>query len=105
MYDVWTMKRTNIYVTDRQASLLRRIGESRGRPVAELVREAVDSWLKAQGVREIPPDEWRQRFDALLEERRRIANEEGFSAAEVERDVLAAVHEVRRRRARPARRR
>lgn len=99
------MRRTNIYVTERQATLLRKIGESRGKPVAELVREAVDGWLKAQGVREIPPDEWKQRFDALLEERRKVAREEGFSAADVERDVLAAVHEVRRKRARPARRR
>jgi len=99
------MRRTNIYVTDRQASLLRRIGESRGKPVAELVREAVDAWLTAQGAREIAPDEWKQRFDALLDERRRIAKEEGFSGPEIERDVLAAVREVRRRRARPARRR
>ena len=105
MYDVWWMRRTNIYVTDRQASLLRRIGESRGKPVAELVREAVDAWLTAQGAREIAHDEWKQRFDALLDERRRIAKEEGFSGPEIERDVLAAVREVRRRRARPARRR
>src|SRR3972149_8060156 len=99
------MRRTNIYVTDRQASLLRRIGESRGKPVAELVREAVDAWLTAQGAREIAPDEWKQRFDALLDERRRIAKEEGFSGPEIERDVLAAVRGVRRGRARPARRR
>ena len=99
------MRRTNIYVTDRQASLLRRIGESRGKPVAELVREAVDAWLTAQGAREIAPDEWEQRFGSLLEERRRIAKAERFSAAEIERDALAAVREVRRRRARPARRR
>lgn len=105
MYDVWTMKRTNIYVTDRQASLLRRIGESRGRPVAELVREAVDSWLKAQGVREIPPDEWQRRFRELLERRQRIAEDEGFTIEEVERDVMAAVREVRKGRGAPARRR
>lgn len=99
------MRRTNIYVTDRQASLLRQIGQSSGRPVAELVREAVDAWLKAQGVREIPPDEWQRRFRELLERRQRIAEDEGFTIEEVERDVMAAVREVRKGRGAPARRR
>lgn len=99
------MKRTNIYLADRQAELLRRIGESRDRPVAELVREAVDSWLAAQGAKAIPADEWQERIDALLGRRRRIAETERFSEDDVHRDVATAVREVRARRKRPARRR
>lgn len=107
MYDVWTMKRTNIYLPDRQLDLLRRVSASRGRPVAELVRDAVDSWLAAEGIRAIPPDEWEARFDALLGRRRRIAKGAGFSEERVLSDVHAAVAEVRSgaRRSRTAHRR
>jgi hypothetical protein len=97
------MRRTNIYLEDEQLELLRGLGEQRGEPVAVLVREAVDSWLGAQGVRRLTDDEWQRRFDALLERRDRIARERDFDETDVERDVMAAVREVRR--ARAARRR
>ena len=97
------MKRTNIYLDDEQLELLRGLGERRGEPVAVLVREAVDEWLRSQGARRVSEDEWQRRFDALLKRRDRIAREHGFDEAEVERDVMAAVREVRR--ARTARRR
>jgi hypothetical protein len=97
------MKRTNIYLDDDQLELLRRLGERRGEPVAVLVREAVDAWLAAQGARRVPEDEWQRRFEALLERRDRIADESGLDEVQVERDVMAAVREVRR--ARAARRR
>ena len=93
------MKRTNIYLDDEQLQLLRGLGERRGEPVAALVREAVDAWLEAQGARRLPRDEWERRFRELLERRDRIAKERGFDAAEVERDVMSAVREVRRARA------
>lgn len=93
------MKRTNIYLDDEQLQLLRALGERRGEPVAALVREAVDAWLEAQGARRLPQDEWERRFRELLERRDRIAKERGFDAAEVERDVMSAVREVRRARA------
>ena len=93
----------NIYLADEQADALRRVGERRGRPVAELVREAVDAWLEANGVRAVDEDEWDRRFDALLARRRRIAEEGRFDPAEVERDVAEAVQAVRK--ARAARRR
>jgi hypothetical protein len=96
-------RRTNIYLDEQQLDLLRGLADQRGRPVAELVREAVDSWLDDQEVRRLPPDEWDARFDALLTRRARIAAERGFEPAEVERDVMDAVREVRR--ARSARRR
>jgi predicted DNA-binding protein len=97
------MRRTNIYLDDEQLAALRGLSERRGQPVASLVREAIDGWLSAQGVERIPEDEWQRRFSALLERRARIADEQGFSQEEVERDVMEAVREVRR--ARTARRR
>lgn len=97
------MKRTNIYLDDGQLGTLRLLSHARGVPVASLVREAVGSWLEAQGARSIPEDEWGRRFDRLLAERRRIAEKEGFDPEEVERDVMEAVREVRE--ARAARRR
>jgi hypothetical protein len=97
------MRRTNIYLDEDQLQTLRLLGEQRGVPVAALVREAVDAWLRAQGVRKIDDDEWKRRFDALFEERRKIAQERGFDPEQVERDVMAAVREVRK--ARTARRR
>lgn len=99
MYDVCTMKRTNIYLRESQLGLLRRVSESRGKPVAELVRDAVDTWLNTQGIQGISEDEWQARFDALLGRRVKIAAEKGFSEEQVRRDVNAAVREVRRRRA------
>jgi predicted DNA-binding protein len=103
MYDVWAMKRTNIYLDDEQLELLRGLGERRGEPVAALVREAVDEWLRAQGARRLTDDDWERRFDALLRRRDRIAQDRGFHEADVERDVMAAVREVRRARAAPRR--
>jgi predicted DNA-binding protein len=102
MYDVWTMRRTNIYLDDEQLASLRGLSERRGEPVATLVREAIDAWLAAQGVRRIPDDEWQRRVSALLERRARVADERGFSQDEVERDAIEAVREVRK--ARTARR-
>lgn len=93
------MQRTNIYLSDDQLEALRAVSSRRGVPVAKLVRDAVDTWLEANGVRPIPRDEWERRFDELLERRRRIAAERGFSEEEVERDVMAAVREVRKARA------
>ena len=97
------MRRTNVYLEDEQLDTLRAVSDRRGVPVAELVREAIDAWLEAQGVRRIPRDEWERRFDALLARRNRTAHELGLSEEEVERDVMAAVREVRK--ARAARRR
>ena len=98
-----SMHRTNIYLDERQLDGLRRVAEHRGRPVAELVREAVDTWLDAQGVRVVPEDEWQRRFDGLLTRRRELAHARPPRPEAVERDAVAAVREARR--ARAARRR
>jgi len=99
MYDVWVMRRTNIYLADDELTALRLIGRRQGRPMAVLVREAVAAWLTAQGVQPIEDEEWARRFDLLLDRRRRTAAEAGWQPDDVERDVATTVEEVRRDRA------
>jgi len=93
------MKRTNVYLDDRQLGLLRALSATRGQPVAALVREAVDAWLESQGVREVPEEEWDRRFDEMMERRRKIWAELGISEEEAERDIAEAIREVREERA------
>jgi hypothetical protein len=97
------MRRTNIYLSEEQLRALKALGDSRGEPVSGLVREALDEYLRAQGVQVLDADEWQKRFDTLLERRDRIAKKRGFKEKDVERDVAEAVREVRK--ARAARRR
>lgn len=104
MYGVCNMRRTNVYLDERQIGLLRLLGRARGVPVAALVREALDDWLESQGVREVPDDEWRRRFDELMERRRQIWSDLGIPAEELERDIADAVREVREARAAARRR-
>lgn len=99
MYGVCTMQRTNVYLDERQIDLLRLLGERRGESVAALVREAIDAYLAAQGVRRVDEDEWKRRFDALMAERRAVAAELGLTEEQVERDVFDAIREVREARA------
>ena len=103
MYGVWTMQRTNIYLSDEQLEALRHLGARRGEPVAQLIREAVDAWLASQNVRLVREEEWGRKFAGLLARRTAIAHEHEWTEEEVERDVTAAIGEVRR--ARAARRR
>jgi hypothetical protein len=102
---MYAMKRTNIYLEDRQLDLLGRVAEAEDSTVAALVRMAVDDWLVRRRVRAVPEDAWARRLRALLERRkaRGAAAPDAPSAGAVDRDVAAAVREVRR--ARRARRR
>ena len=93
------MRRTNVYLSDDQLEALRHLGSRRGEPVAQLVREAVDAWLASQNVRLVPEEEWGRRFGEMLARRSAIARKRGWTEEEVERDVTAAVREVRRARA------
>ena len=93
------MRRTNIYLEEQQLASLRALAERRGESVASLVRDALDQWLAEQGVRPIRRDEWERRFDVLLSRRRAGAAEQGLDEATVEREVMAAVREVRGARA------
>lgn len=89
------MRRTNVYLDDRQLGALRAVGESTGEPVAALIRRAVDEWLEANGVSLISSDEWQRRFDSLLARRSRVARRVKPEPARVEDEVAAAVSEAR----------
>ena len=71
------------------------VARLRGRPVEDLVSEAIDAWLDANGVRPLAEDERRRRFGAFLEARWSIADREGWPEEQVARDVAEAVREVR----------
>jgi Arc/MetJ-type ribon-helix-helix transcriptional regulator len=77
----------------------------RGRSLGGLVDEALGEWLASRGIRlsAVREDEWRRRLETFIEQRRRLAEERGWTAQEVQSDVDAAVKEVRE--ARAARRR
>jgi hypothetical protein len=77
-----------VYLDERQIDLLRLLGAQRGVAMAALLREAIDRYLEAQGVRRVDEDEWRRRFDALLTERHTIAEKLGLPEEQVERDVF-----------------
>jgi hypothetical protein len=54
------MKRISVFISEPQRALLQELGQRRGRPVAELIREALDCYLlaasrsgPAKGVREL----------------------------------------------------
>lgn len=93
------MQRTNIYLDDRQTGLLRALADARGTSMSELIRTAIDDWLRAQGARELEADEWTSRWDRFLERGRERAREEGWTLEEVEREVTRTTEEVRRERA------
>jgi Ribbon-helix-helix domain len=46
---MYTMKRTNIYLTDEQHRRLGKLSEKTLAPVAALIRRAIDEFLKRQG--------------------------------------------------------
>src|SRR5262245_51961804 len=89
------MKRTNIYLDEAQLDRLTRYARSRGLATAEAVREAVEEYLVARDVKAVAGDEWQRRLDALGERRGHAAKDAGWTQDEVDRDVSAAVDEVR----------
>jgi hypothetical protein len=99
MYDVYEMRRTNIYLDDEELAALQLLGRRQGRPVAALVREAIDAWLTSQGVSRVDDDEWARRFGALLDRRRQAATVGRWRQVDVERDIADAIGEVRSDRA------
>lgn len=108
MYVTDTMRqRTNIYLDKGQLLGLKTLGRARKQSVAELVRQAVDDLLQKEDIQSGPraPADWEElwsQWDKLIEKRDRVQKEKGFSPEEVDRDVMAAVREVReeKRRAR-----
>jgi hypothetical protein len=97
------MVRTSIYLDEEQLESLRALSDRRGQPVAALVREAVDDWLRRQDPGRVSDVDWARRFEALLRRREEIWRKLDVTEDEVERDVAEAIREVRK--ARAARRR
>jgi hypothetical protein len=96
---MYVMRRTNIYLDERQLDVLNRLAESRDESVASLVREAIDTWLDQQGVESVSESEWEQRFRRLLDQRLIIRDQIAASDEEIDRDVIDAVRAVRQERA------
>lgn len=101
------MKRTNIYLDEEQARLLRHLAVDEGRSFTDLVREALNAYLAQRGLastsrvigprRSVPSDEWRSRFTDALS-RIRANAPEGLDADEIESEITAAREEVRHER-------
>lgn len=102
------MKRTNIYLDEEQARLLRHLAVEEGRSFTDLVREAVNAYLAQRRLastsrvigprRSIPPDEWQARFTAALRQIRAGAPAD-LDPDEIESEITVAREEVRRERA------
>lgn len=95
----YVVRRTNIYLEDRQLDLLNRLARQRAEPVAALVREAIDEWLRAQGIRPIDDAEWDERLRLLLDRRADLRPSLTASDEDIDRDVTEAIRAVREERA------
>lgn len=102
------MKRTNVYLDEEQARLLRHLSVEEGRSFTDLVREALNEYLARRGIqaesrvigprRSIPEQTWRSQLSAALE-RIRAGIPPGLGAEEIESEITAAHDEARRERA------
>ena len=63
-----TMIRKQIYVTQRQEEILKRLAQSRGVSEAELIREAVDRQIEqgASGLAHYDPEAWEKAHALML---------------------------------------
>jgi hypothetical protein len=102
------MKRTNVYLDEEQARVLRHLAIEEGRSFTDLVREALTGYLaqrgldftsRATGPRYVlAPDEWRSRFADVLGQIRAKTPTDLTSGA-IEAEITTAREEVRRERA------
>ena len=102
------VKRTNIYLDEEQARLLRHLAIEEGRSFTDLVREALNAYLAKRGLsakspvsgprRSVPQDEWQSRFKDTLD-RIRANTPTGLAADDIEAEITAAREEVRCERA------
>lgn len=85
------MRRTNIYLEDDQLRALKHVAAEERRPVAELIRRAVDDLLAQR----LGDEAWGARFQELVE-RVRSRIPATTPPEEIEADITAAREEVRR---------
>lgn len=57
VYDVYTMKRKQIYLEEEQERAIKRIARERGVPEAVVIREAMDSYLAEERAPYDAPDD------------------------------------------------
>jgi hypothetical protein len=107
------MKRTNIYLEETQHRRLKRLASQQRCSVTALIRQALDEFLahdrvsrsgRRTSVRAKPASstiEWNRRLEQLLARVRQRTS--AFSPDEIEADITAARHAVRRRRTDAAR--
>lgn len=86
------MQRTNVYLDEDQLRALKHLAVEQRASVADLVRQAVDSYL-ARRLHEDPS--WPERLDRLVERVRARVPEE-VAPEQIEEDITAAREEVRR---------
>ena len=84
MYDSYIMRRTQIYLDERQAEELGRRAEARGTTASKMIREAIDQYLAEPG----DEDESLRRFRAALDA--------SFGAAPYLPDGASYVDQLRR---------
>jgi hypothetical protein len=102
------VKRTNVYLDEEQARLLRHLAIEEGRSFTDLVREALNGYLAQRGLastsrvigprRTLASDEWRSRFADVLGQIRAKTPADLCSDA-IEAEITTAREEVRHERA------
>src|SRR3954469_2290879 len=55
VYGVYTMERTQVYLTTEQRKALARLAKRKGTSVSVLVRDAISSYMRRQDIGETPP--------------------------------------------------
>lgn len=75
------------------------LAKIRSQTIENVLVEAVDAWLTAQGIRLVRDDEWRRQFGEFLARRSDLADQNKWTDEEIEADIAAAVKEVREGRA------
>jgi hypothetical protein len=101
------VKRTNVYLDEEQARLLRHLAVEEGRSFTDIVREALNDYLAQRGLpstsrvagprRLIPADKWRSRLTDAVQ-RVRASRPADLSSDEIDSEITAARAEVRRER-------
>lgn len=101
------MPRTSVDLDEDQARPLRQVASKEGRPLADLVREALGGYLARRGLASGPfitdpdctiaADEWQSRFTEALE-RIRAKTPTGLAPDDIESEITTAHEEVRRER-------
>ena len=81
------MQRTNIYLDEDQLRLLKHLAAEKNKPVADLVRQAVDQFLRSRLENDVT---WQGDMTALIE-RVRSRVSPAIDRDEIERDIRSPI--------------